>query len=397
MLRAREQVAPDAGREVDVRAFWRDVREGRIAPPVLGARVGVHHLRHRAGRALTGEQAFVGVRRQVAEPWRDFHRWLGVAVVELAPPPTRDVRIYTVEDPAAGLIYVQAVVQERAQEAAALGDAERVGTLQRPGAGIPFLGRPVAQEAGEVAGREQPAAHDRTDARRVEDVVDLARLEAAFEPDVRVVGRELAVFLAGEPPPPARDVGARTVWPVLHGHTGAGFVHVGGEVGDEHGGAEYIAEADAGRRAVAYDLHTNRSGDGPPVYDRLRGGQPEQAGRAARDIPLPAAPGDCPAVAKEVPVAHGDQIRRREGRDRVVEEPEGRHAPAVEDVEKEPTGPPRGVNGLEDAEIGVEANEPIRAPFRQRQIDDLAVRRVRRVDSEVRDAFDAFVRSGVAE
>jgi hypothetical protein len=58
-------------------------------------------------------------------------RRLGEAVVEETEPPSGDVRHHGVEDDALRFVRVKAEIQEIAQEASALGDAETVGARER--------------------------------------------------------------------------------------------------------------------------------------------------------------------------------------------------------------------------------------------------------------------------
>ena len=119
--------------------------ESGVAPPVFVGAIGIEDLRGHAKRIALREQAVgeagfrVGLRK-ISE-WKKICRIeriekrmaiagrLCKAVVETAATPAADVGPDTIEDLAAFLILVETEVEERAQEAAALRNAEADGAL----------------------------------------------------------------------------------------------------------------------------------------------------------------------------------------------------------------------------------------------------------------------------
>src|SRR5690606_5533234 len=122
------------------------------------------------------------------------------AQVELAPAGAADVDSKAVVDRAAGLVTVEAPVQELAQPAPVHALSPAVDVLDRPGQRVPVLRAAVLKERRRVAVSEEPQAYDGRADGCVGELVDLARLEAAFDPDVLRAGFRLAVHFAGESP-----------------------------------------------------------------------------------------------------------------------------------------------------------------------------------------------------
>ena len=141
MLGAGEEIAPDLGGRLDVRISSRlrrevVVREPGVPSPVLRRRVGVEDPRHAPLRPQPVEEALppprggvrlglVGEREAVPEARGRLHRGLSVAVVELAPPPPRDMDVHPVEHRLARLVPVEPGVEEGPEEPAALRDPLR--------------------------------------------------------------------------------------------------------------------------------------------------------------------------------------------------------------------------------------------------------------------------------
>ena len=141
VLGAGEGVDADwLGRVDVVGAVEVGVDEGAVAGPVLGRRVGIHDLRQIALGGEAGQQAvgqagvgvglgLIGEGEQAVDAAGGLAGGLGETLVELAALTSGDVGDDAVEHGAARLVVVDAVVQEGAQVAAALGDAEGVGVV----------------------------------------------------------------------------------------------------------------------------------------------------------------------------------------------------------------------------------------------------------------------------
>src|SRR2546427_316717 len=125
----------------------------------------------------------VGEREQAADGVRRVQRGLTDRVVELAAPRSRDVRDHGVEDAASRLVLVQAEVEEVAEKASALRDAEGVRAVEGLRAGIPVGGGGAPEPRGGVAHREEAQAHERRVRRAVHQLRGLPRLEAGLHPE----------------------------------------------------------------------------------------------------------------------------------------------------------------------------------------------------------------------
>ena len=162
----------------------------------------MEELRHRAARDLTvekpGRLAGLGVGLGPVGEGEDVGRVVDVpvlvavprglreAVVERAVPGSGHLDEDAVEDAPPLLVLVEALVEELAEEAAALRDAVAQGEGDaREGVGRGGL---VLEEADEVARGGEAAAGDARVAAAVDDLVDPPRLEAAVEGDPRRPG-----------------------------------------------------------------------------------------------------------------------------------------------------------------------------------------------------------------
>ena len=129
VLGAGEKVGTRLGRVGQVTFACRiDVRERPIPAPVLGRRVCGDHLRRdvegtqprqESGQRRLGQRVDVVVvceRRAVAEAVCVLDGRLRESVVELPAPSAGDVDVQPVERPLTGLVDVEAVRQQRAEE-----------------------------------------------------------------------------------------------------------------------------------------------------------------------------------------------------------------------------------------------------------------------------------------
>ena len=126
-------------------------------------------------------------------------RLLTKAVVERAAAGAADLVEHTIKHDASSFVFVEALVDEVAQEAAGLRDTPADGACdarQR----ITFGGAGVLEEADDVAGAGETNANHARVAGAVDHVVDQPRLEATVERDRSG---------AGEAPGAARDLPRR--------------------------------------------------------------------------------------------------------------------------------------------------------------------------------------------
>jgi hypothetical protein len=324
---------------------------------------------------------------------------LTVALVEFAAPGAGDVRDQPVEDLSAVFVEVQSLVHELAQEPSALRAAMPVGKVQATGGRIVGRGG-VAQPAHAVARGQQPGAHDRANARGVHDLVPLAGLETALEPDERVVSHGLPTLVAGETPALARDGGPRAHARVADGEHGRGLVHVGGRIRLVR---VWLTTGRRVQRPVRQQVVRvgliRLKGDRDPALDglavrveRLGRLEAHQAGLAL-DVPLPAAHGHRPAPPHQEAVADVDVVGRRQRR-QPRREPIERHpdpqATVHDEVQQAPIGPPR-VGRLQQDEIRPEPDPSAVVARRFVEVDNALVRRVRGIDGEMQPAVDALV------
>src|SRR2546430_2311020 len=167
---------------------------GPAPPPVLGRAVGREDLRHvSAGCEPPQERAplarqrilLLGMREREEAPdgMGGVERRLAEATVELAAPRACDVRHHRVEDVAPFFVLVEGEIQEMPEEPPALRNAEHVGAIEGPGAGVPLLRRAEAQEGRRVADRHETEPDEGRILRPVQALVELPRLESAVEGD----------------------------------------------------------------------------------------------------------------------------------------------------------------------------------------------------------------------
>ena len=307
-------------------------------------------------------------------------------MVELAANPTRDVDVHPVEDaPAALRILVEPQVEQVAQEAAALGRA--VG--DQPLAWL----LPAAQEARRVAECQQPRADYRRVGRGVDQLVDFARAEAAFEQHIVRAGALHAVLInRREAPALARNLGRLRVLVVARKQPRRRIAEVGGRI------AGLSEMADRPRRRIAV---------GPQVRVRLSrqrragGGcvgrvEPQDALHVGR-VPLPGDRRHGEAAAEEEPVAGMQRIGERFRARRAIEEARRERPPAIGHIDQQRPVALRRVDGLHQDQIAGEPHAAVRAARREAEVGDQ--RRVRRggIDGVMQAPAHQLIGARIAE
>ena len=229
VLGAGEQVRPHVVRQLDGPARGVGDHEGRPRLPELRLAVAVDDLRAGAGGRApllqpVGPAADGVGQGDVGE--RELVAGIDVVLVLLLPAPrltelvvgeglprAGDVGMDAVEDDAARDVLVEALVQEVAQHAPALGDADRDRGAGQPGlrqrvriaAGV---GRLVAQERDGVAHRREPEAQHDGVLRLVDELVDGAAVEPGGPLDL-----DLGVARPRSTRGPGAPAAGRSGWP----------------------------------------------------------------------------------------------------------------------------------------------------------------------------------------
>ena len=383
VLRAGVQVHPDVRGRRDVRLPHHvRVHERGVAPPVLGGGVDREHLRRAPALEHVGQQGpapsrhqiillGVGEGKEVADAVPRVQRRLAEAQVELAATRTGDVRDRAVEDQAPRLVLVETEMEQVAQEAPALGDAEDVGVVQPPRARVAALRGTEAQEPRGVADRREAETDDGRILRLVVAVVDLARLEAAGEPDVRGVRRHRAAHGAGEPPGAAVDRHCGRPAVLAYRQLRAGVVQARDGIRD----VIAVREGQRRDRRVRVELAAHAPGDTRHARDRER-----HHVVLARHVGLPAHPRDGPAVAHEEAVAEVLPRRRVVRAHDAVEQRERHLSPTVGHVEQEPPAPP--AHRPQQIEVGPRLDQPPVIPRGPVEVGDRPIRGQRRIHGE---------------
>ena len=391
------------------RGVHRGVDQAGGAAPVLvgGVRVedpGVEPL------ALAGEQSFgaagfrvglldVGEREDVrrvelVEVGVGVAGGLGEAVVETAAPAAGHIGDHAVEDPAPALVAVEPVVEEGAEEPAALGDAEAEGAVEVVRADAERVGAVVAEAADQVADPRRAEPHQRRVLRPVHDFVDAVGLEAALDPDRAVVRDRGAVLDPPEAPPGPRDRFPLVLDPAADGED-IRFV-VG--VGDAVGPVVPVGEGVVRRLGPHREVGADEAGDRRAVRvrrDRREHPHPQRV--VVGDIPLPAQPeqGEPPAQQEAVAeVRPGLRPEAALGHVEVGEEP---LPPPVVHFEQQRSPPLRHDFRAEEVEVGGHLDLPVGVHRGEPEVRDDPVRRVLRVEGEVDDADDPLVGPGQPE
>ena len=170
------------------------------------------------------------------------------------------------------LVGVEAVVEKRPQQAAALGDAERERAVERCFADAELRCALVLEPRDGVADRGQSQSGKRRVRGRIDDLVDALRLETARQVDARRIRYDVAAAVdARELPVVARNRAPLAERRVAHGQRMSVALRVGDGVGDMVAVAERMI-ADTGRADDEVAAHEPRdSGGGRRVDAQKRG------------------------------------------------------------------------------------------------------------------------------
>ena len=301
-----------------------------------------------------------------------------------------------VEDGATGLVLVPALVDELADGAAAERLPVAVDLVEGAGEGWLAVGVDgvVVEEGEEVADAGEAEVHDARALCVVDQLVDPAGLEAAF--DVEVDGRrrqlDAAVRLGGarQLPLGGGDGQTRVLLVLAPGQHGAGAV--AHRVALNVGAAADRQREDAGR--VSDELLADAAAQRLAALARLRQVGDDVAA-AGDEVALPAGPDDGVALAHEEAVA-GVGSLRQVGAAAVVEA-HGAAAAAIGELVEEAAVAAAEVDRLEDVEVGGELDEAGGVARREVEVDDGGQAGRRRVDGEVDLADQALVGARIAE
>jgi hypothetical protein len=122
-----------------------------------------------------------------------------------------------------------------------------------------------------------------------------------------------------------------------------------------------------------------------------------QPSRVRQDVPLPADHHDGEAAAQQQRVTVELRARRRRAALCVEVEHAHRHAPAVHDVDERHAAAVRPVDGSQQDELCPRLHFSSRVAWRTREIHDLPVVRVRRIEREEDASHETLVRPSVPE
>ena len=349
-----------------------DAREEPVAH--VGVGVGLCHV---------GEREDVGgvelVQERMSVPGR-----LGEPVVEAAAAATGDVRHHAVKRLPLRLVGVEPVIEEGAQEPAALRDPPRDGPIERAGWDRQLRRRRILEVRDGVAhgGRSQP------DERRVlgdiHHVVEPVRLEPAFEIDTGPVRHDLTrVGPPGEPPPVARHHAALPVHRVPDGHDVRRVARVRYFVG---------LMVPVGERPVVGDFaDDDLAADQPGDRGSVVGGdrwKHSYASATQRHVELPSQPEQREPVLEQEPVAHFLVGLWGSAATSVVVVAQHSLAAPVRHLVEQGAVAACDVLGFDQVEVGPELHLAVRVAGRVVDVGDDPVGRIVRVDGEVDRPFD---------
>ena len=286
-------------------------------------------------------------------------RRLAEATVELAAPRARDVRHHRVEDVAPFFVLVEGEIQEMPEEPPALRNAEHVGAIEGPGAGVPLLRRAEAQEGRRVADRHETEPDEGRILRPVQALVELPRLESAGEGDEGRVGHRLALDGAGEAPGRPRHRRGGGIRVLTRRQLGLGIVELGGRIRN----VITIRERERGDPSIRPKLAADSPRDAPSPRDSQG-----HHSVLAWDIVLPPRPGHRVALAHQETVAEVLARGRVVRPGRAVEHAERDLAAAVRHIQEEAAIASAG--GAKEIEVRGGLGEPLGIARGQAQIGD---------------------------
>ncbi len=398
MRRRRDHVHARRLRKVDVlRARRIGVHERSRAIEILRVRQQVKHLRDGVRSFGLGEQRIgdagfrigrrsVGERKQIdreedVEELQRVARCLAEAMVERPAAGAADLIEDAVEDFAALLVGIEALIQKVAQKSSTLRHAPTDCVAQ---ARRRVVRRSVVFEKADEVSRAGEAASEHARIRRaVHNVVDSPRFESAFDRDV---------LRADEAPSRTRyDRSFRGRF-VAHRHDVLGGVRIEDRI------CQMIAIGERRRRRllVENEISAHDAGDSLAVFRGNRHLHSHRAG-ALRHVPLPSHP------EQGKPLAHQRAVSEfglgcRIGRScRLLKRLQDRFAAAVADFVEEATVCTARIDRLQQKEISARLHLAARILRREFQIDDDVVARVRGIEAEVDLADQLLVRTGGAE
>ena len=416
VLSGRQQIDADVVHQRRVaRAVRRRVNERCGTAPVLVLRVRVEHLRQEIGRTGVRQQAVgragqrIGFRRvgeredvrrvEEVQVRMSVARRLREAVVEAAASRAGDVRHHAVEHLAVAFVAVESVVEIRAEKPSALRDAESDRTPNRTGRNGPRVGRLVLQHRDRVADRRRSQAHERRVFSRVDDLVDLVRLELRVEIHLRPIPGEAPLIARNDPALSLDRIADRQ--------------HVVGRRRIEDGVRRVIA---IGERMIGFTFRDDEVAAHDAAYWlavlrhpstrlgrtlRLSKGRDRwiDAHEACplRRVELPSNPQQRETLLHQKTVAHVGQRRWIEAARRVVEESEHPLAAAVRHFVEQRAVATLDSFWLDEEEVGRELDLAGRIARRVVDVRDDAVRRQRGIDGEEDLAGELLVRTGRAE
>ena len=318
VLRGGVQVATHERRVVDVRAVDHvRVGKGGVAPPVLRRGVDEDQLRRFAvgGDPLEETVAAGGARvvlrgvgegEPVPEARRRLHGRLRTAMVELAAAAAAHQAQRAVDGPRAGLVDVEAEVQQMPDEAARLGHARQQHPIHRAVQRI--VGPVRSHEGGEVAHGQQAGTGHRAARRPVHQVVDPPGADPSLDPQMTRVAAHLVTRRQREPPAITRHQRRRRMEPVAHVQPRLGVVHVDGRYRFVVADRTDVLIGQRHRRDVVGQLDPQLHPDGGGLAvgaEHQRCVEPH-AVLSPRHVPLPPAPHQREAVTHEEPVPDGN-------------------------------------------------------------------------------------------
>ena len=147
---------------------------------------------------------------------------------------------------------------------------------------------------------------------------------------------------------------------------------------------------------VRPELAADEAGDGT-VRATGRGRRERHEPVATRDVVLPSAPRDRVALTHQEASAEVLGRRRIRDADRAVEHPERDLSPAVRHVEQQPAVAARRIERLQHVEVRPRFDATVAIPWRQTDVGDVALHRIRGIEREPDDPGDLLVGADISE
>ena len=191
----------------------------------------------------------------------------------------------------------------------------------------------------------------------------------------------------------------RTVEEVTHDEDGLRLVQIRRGIGL----MRTVREEEMRHVHRSLELHVHAPGEAPAIdVERLRGLETHQPPDLGREVTLPAARGDDPAAAHQPAVACVHRrmrvaVRPEDRPGGVIEVRDGDLVASIDDVEDESAADLRPIDRGQDGNVRDEGDAARLVSRRQRDVGDGLVRRVLRVDREVKPARQLLVGTDVTE